>query len=98
MERKIAVVGLGYVGLPLAVAFGKKGKVVGFDVKQKRVEELRSGKDGTGEVAEADLKAADVEFTNDPAKLKSCDFILVAVPTPVDQANRPDLSPLLSAS
>lgn len=98
MKRKIAVVGLGYVGLPLAVAFGKILPIVGFDVKRVRIEELLRGEDRTGEVDGADLKATQIEYTCDPARLKTSDFIIVAVPTPIDKACRPDLTPLIKAS
>lgn len=98
MDRKIGVVGLGYVGLPLAVAFGKKFPVVGFDLKRERIESLRKGQDLTGEMSPEDLSQARVDFTCDPASLQRTDFIIVAVPTPIDAAKRPDLSPLESAS
>ena len=97
-DRKIAVVGLGYVGLPVAVAFGQRRPVVGFDINPRRIDELRSGHDATGEVSDRDLTRARVEYTADPATLRSCDFIIVAVPTPVDAANRPDLRLLARAS
>ncbi|WP_109077243.1 Vi polysaccharide biosynthesis UDP-N-acetylglucosamine C-6 dehydrogenase TviB [Aggregatibacter kilianii] len=96
---KIGVVGLGYVGLPLAVEFGKKIATVGFDINQERIEELTSGKDRTLEVAPADLKAAThLSYTADLAKLKECNFFIVTVPTPIDDVNRPDLTPLQKAS
>ncbi|MBE7366273.1 nucleotide sugar dehydrogenase [Ramlibacter pallidus] len=98
MNRKIAVVGLGYVGLPVAVAFGRTHPVVGFDIKAARIAELKAGKDSTEEVAPADLAAADIRFTDSVDDLRSCDFFIVAVPTPVDAGNKPDLSPLVGAS
>lgn len=98
MNRKIAVVGLGYVGLPVAVAFGKKHPVIGFDINPKRIETLKAGEDYTNEVETEDLKACNIEFTNEPEKLKSADFIIVAVPTPIDGHNQPNLTPLLKAS
>ncbi|MEJ8835252.1 nucleotide sugar dehydrogenase [Ramlibacter sp. AN1133] len=98
MNRKIAVIGLGYVGLPVAVAFGKTHPVVGFDIKASRVAELRAGKDSTEEVAPQDLAAAEIRFTDRVEDLRSCDFFIVAVPTPVDAGNTPDLSPLVGAS
>ncbi len=98
MGRKVAVVGLGYVGLPLAVEFGKKIPVLGFDIKAKRIEELRNGIDRTCEVETDALKAAKIDYTDDPARLRECDFIIVAVPTPIDEAHRPDLGPLVAAS
>ena len=98
MDRSIAVVGLGYVGLPLAVAFGKKAPVIGFDISRRRIEELRRREDHTREVSPADLAESQVEYTTDPAALKRADFIIVTVPTPVDDAKQPDLSCLVSAS
>jgi len=98
MDRTIAVVGLGYVGLPLAVAFGRKRPVIGFDVDSARVAALRDGRDVTGEVAPADLTAAEVAFTADAAALDRADFFIVAVPTPIDPAKQPDLAHLVAAS
>jgi UDP-N-acetyl-D-glucosamine/UDP-N-acetyl-D-galactosamine dehydrogenase len=98
MNRKIAVIGLGYVGLPVAVAFGKNHDVVGFDIKASRIEELAAGNDLTGEIADTELRDARITFTTDAQILKGCDFFIIAVPTPIDKANKPDLSPLLSAS
>jgi len=97
-SRSIAVVGLGYVGLPIAVAFGKIAPVVGFDTNKKKVEELRSGVDRTGEVSEKDLSATQVSYTSEPADLKRTDFIIVAVPTPINEALQPDLTALQKAS
>ena len=96
MDRKIAVVGLGYVGLPVAVAFGKRHPVVGFDIKAARIAELREGRDSTEEVAPRDLAEAEIRFTDRVEDLKACDFFIVAVPTPVDEGNKPDLSPLVT--
>lgn len=96
--RKIAVVGLGYVGLPVAVAFGKELEIVGFDISTRRIQELKVGIDSTEEVEASDLANARIRYTADLADLKSADFFIVAVPTPVDQANKPDLSPLIKAS
>lgn len=98
MDRKIAVVGLGYVGLPVAVAFGQTHPVVGFDIKAQRIAELQAGKDSTGEVAADDLSRARIQYTREIEDLKACDFFIVAVPTPVDTGNKPDLSPLVGAS
>src|SRR5699024_2801857 len=97
-NRKIAVVGLGYVGLPVAVEFGKKQDVIGFDISEKRIEELISGTDTTNEVTDEDLAEASIEFTSNPASLKKADFIIVAVPTPINENKQPDLTPLLKAS
>ncbi|MGH8591482.1 MAG: nucleotide sugar dehydrogenase [Gammaproteobacteria bacterium] len=96
--RRISVVGLGYVGLPVAVAFGKHGRVVGFDISPIRIAELKGGYDRTHEVRRSDLAEAEILFSSDPKDLKTADFHIVAVPTPVDHAKRPDLSALLSAS
>jgi UDP-N-acetyl-D-galactosamine dehydrogenase len=98
MNRKVAVVGLGYVGLPVAVAFGKSTRTIGFDIKRDRIAELREGNDRTGEVESEELKSADIVYTDDVAVLREADFFIVAVPTPVDNANRPDLTPMLKAS
>jgi UDP-N-acetyl-D-glucosamine/UDP-N-acetyl-D-galactosamine dehydrogenase len=98
MPRKISVIGLGYVGLPVAVAFGKKSKVIGFDINQNRLSELRNGKDNTREVEQKDLKEADIHFTSNADDLRQADFHIVAVPTPINEAKQPDLRPLLSAT
>jgi len=98
MSRKISVIGLGYVGLPVAVAFGKKSKVVGFDINQIRLTELRNGIDRTLEVETEELKAADIQFTSNPDDLSQADFHIVAVPTPINKAKQPDLRPLLAAT
>ncbi|MCL6239216.1 Vi polysaccharide biosynthesis UDP-N-acetylglucosamine C-6 dehydrogenase TviB [Acinetobacter sp. ANC 5033] len=98
-ELKIAVIGLGYVGLPLAVEFGKKSPVVGFDIHQKRIDELRSGQDHTLEVSPEELKKAEyLQFSADLDTLKSCNFFIVTVPTPIDEFKQPDLTPLVKAS
>ena len=96
--RSIAVVGFGYVGLPIAVAFGKIGPVVGFDVNKKKIEELQKGIDRTGEVSKEDLGLAQVRYTSEPADLKSANFIIVAVPPPINDALQPDLTALQKAS
>lgn len=97
-ERKIAVVGLGYVGLPVAVEFGKVQEVIGFDIDQNRIDGLKNGIDMTNEVTEEDLKATSITFTAEPSDLKQADFIIVAVPTPITENKQPDLTPLLKAS
>ena len=97
-QRKIAVLGLGYVGLPVAVEFGKLDRVIGFDIDSSRIDELCEGRDRTGECTPAELASTDIEFTSDPGALDSADFYIVAVPTPVDDAKRPDLGPILKAS
>jgi UDP-N-acetyl-D-galactosamine dehydrogenase len=96
--RKVAVIGLGYVGLPVAAAFAKKQQVIAFDINQKRIVALREGQDHTGEVGASDLQQGQFVFTHEPEDLKQADFYIIAVPTPIDEANQPDLSPLLSAS
>ena len=98
MNRKIAVMGLGYVGLPVAVAFGQTHPVVGFDIKSARIAELKVGHDSTEEVLPADLAKANIQYTDQIDDLKKCDFFIIAVPTPVDSGNKPDLSPLIGAS
>lgn len=97
-DRTISVVGLGYVGLPVAVAFGKVRKTVGFDINATRIAELKAGHDRTGEVTREDLQAADILFTENIKELALANFHIVAVPTPVDEANQPDLSLMLKAS
>jgi UDP-N-acetyl-D-galactosamine dehydrogenase len=95
----VAVVGLGYVGLPLAVEFGRKHRTIGFDLSQAKVDAYRRHVDPTGEVSSEDLKAATrLEPTTDAAALKEADFVVVAVPTPVDDAHNPDFSPLVGSS
>lgn len=99
MMSVVAVVGLGYVGLPLAVEFGKKRKTIGYDLSSSKVESYKQCIDPTGEVSSDDLKAAEqLHVTNDPAELSQADYIVVAVPTPVDAAHQPDFRPLASAS
>ena len=98
-SKNIAVIGLGYVGLPLAVAFGKIRPVIGFDINQSRIEELRNGKDSTLEVSSQDLVAAKhLTSTSDIEALRDCAVFIVTVPTPIDQVKRPDLTPLVKAS
>ncbi|MCI4399880.1 MAG: Vi polysaccharide biosynthesis UDP-N-acetylglucosamine C-6 dehydrogenase TviB [Campylobacteraceae bacterium] len=99
MSVKIAIIGLGYVGLPLAVEFGKKYEVIGFDINKARIEELKNGYDRTLEVEEANLKSsANLAFSCNRDDLKSCNVFIVTVPTPVDEYKRPDLTPLIKAS
>src|SRR5262245_37572512 len=95
----IAVVGLGYVGLPLAVEFGKKYPTIGFDLSAEKVAAYRKHVDPTGEVPTAELRAASqLRVTTDPRALRDADFVIVAVPTPIDDAHQPDFGPLLGAS
>ena len=98
-DKKIAIIGLGYVGLPLAVEFGKTRSVIGFDINTKRIAELEGGQDHTLEVTPEELKHASLlEYTADADVLKSASIFIVTVPTPIDSANRPDLTPLIKAS
>ncbi|MGE5466070.1 MAG: nucleotide sugar dehydrogenase [Ignavibacteria bacterium] len=95
----VAVVGLGYVGLPLAVEFGKRFKTIGYDLSAAKVAAYREFKDPTGEVSDEELQAAAMlECTTDPSRIAAADFIVVAVPTPVDEAHKPDFSPLVASS
>ena len=97
--RKLAIIGLGYVGLPVAVAFGRQGTpVIGFDIDAARISELKAGRDRTREVEPHDLGHPCLHFTSDAAKLSGANFFIVTVPTPIDQARRPDLTALLDAS
>jgi UDP-N-acetyl-D-galactosamine dehydrogenase len=99
MDEKVAVVGLGYVGLPVALAFARHFPgTIGFDIDARKVEELRGGHDRTGEHDEATLKDTSLHLTADPADLRGGTFFVVAVPTPVDPENRPDLTPVIKAS
>ena len=98
MERGFAVIGLGYVGLPVAMALSKQfAPVIGFDISCRRIDELRNAYDGTGEVAEAELRASNLILSSDPDTLDRASFFVVTVPTPIDLARHPDLSPLESA-
>lgn len=98
-ELKIAIIGLGYVGLPLAVEFGKKVSVVGFDIHQKRIDELKSGQDHTLEVSPEELsQATQLGYSANLEDLKNCNFFIVTVPTPIDDYKQPDLTPLIKAS
>ncbi len=99
MESTVAVLGLGYVGLPLALGFGRKLRTIGFDLSEVKVKAYRDGIDPTGEVAKEEFaKATKITYTTDPALIREADFIVVAVPTPVDQAHLPDLTPVRLAS
>ena len=96
---RIGVIGLGYVGLPLAVEFSKKFPTLGFDINEKRVAELKAGRDSTQEIAKEDLNATEyLSFTTDNDLLRECNFFIISVPTPINNAKQPDLSPLISAS
>ena len=98
MSEKIAVVGLGYVGLPVALAFAKQYPTVGFDINEKKVALLRDGKDRTGEVTAEELKNTTLHLTADVQDLANATFYVVAVPTGIDKNHNPDLKPLLGAS
>ncbi|MFN5881642.1 MAG: nucleotide sugar dehydrogenase, partial [Burkholderiales bacterium] len=98
-QTRIAIIGLGYVGLPLAVEFGKHRPVLGFDINTARIQELSGGQDSTLEVEPEELaKAAHLQFSHNAQDLASCGVFIVTVPTPIDAANRPDLTPLIKAS
>lgn len=99
VQDKICIIGLGYVGLPLAAAFGQHREVIGFDIDPGRIAELRLGEDRTRELEPEELAVAEhLSFTSDPAAIADCSIYIVTVPTPVDASHRPDLSPLLAAS
>ena len=98
LERKISVIGLGYVGFPVAVAFGKQTKVIGFDINENRILELSERSNAIFDVEIEDLQAADIRFSSDPADLSQADFHIVTLPTPIDSAKQPDLRPLIKAS
>jgi len=97
-ETKLALIGLGYVGLPIALEFAKKIKVVGFDINQKRVDMMKNQIDPSDELVASDFEGCDIEFTADIEDLKECTFFIVAVPTPIDESKEPNIKPLLSAS
>ena len=98
-QKIIAVIGLGYVGLPLAVEFGKQREVIGFDINSHRVTELKSGQDHTLECSSQELAQAEhLRYSCEVQNLKAAQIFIVTVPTPVDQANRPDMTPLIKAS
>ena len=95
---KLALVGLGYVGMPIAVSFSRKVKVIGFDTNQAKIERYRNGFDPTGEVGDEAIRACSVEFTADEKRLEEASFLIVAVPTPINADKTPDLSPVEGAS
>ena len=99
INTKIAIVGLGYVGLPLAIEFGKLFETIGFDIKESRIQELLTGKDSTLEVTSHELKeSALLRFTTDAKDIQSCNIFIITVPTPIDKHKNPDLIPLVNAS
>src|SRR3954463_5273837 len=97
-EASVAVIGLGYVGLPIALAFAKKIKVIGFDINETRVNMMKKGIDPSNELTKKDFLGTDITFTHKLEDLKKANFFIVAVPTPIDEHNLPDLKPLLGAS
>ncbi|SMP18987.1 UDP-N-acetyl-D-galactosamine dehydrogenase [Desulfurobacterium pacificum] len=97
-KEKIAIIGLGYVGLPLAIALSKKFSVIGFDINKIRIEELKRGFDRTGEIPYETLKSSSITFTSSPETLKTCKLFIITVPTPIDEHKIPDLSPIKSAT
>jgi len=97
-EKKVGVIGLGYVGLPIALELAKKVSVIGFDISAERIEMMKRNEDPSEELDASDFEGADIEFTADLERLREANFYIVAVPTPIDQHNLPDLKPLLSAS
>ena len=97
-KAKISVIGLGYVGLPIALEFAKKVSVIGFDIKPERINQMRQKEDPSNELEAEAFENTDIHFTSNPDELKSASFHIVAVPTPIDDHNLPDLKPLLSAT
>lgn len=97
-ETKLAVIGLGYVGLPIAIEFAKKVKVIGFDINENRVQMMRNNIDPSNELSSEEFEGTDILFTSDIQDLKEATFFVIAVPTPIDDSNLPDLKPLISAS
>jgi len=97
-EAKISVIGLGYVGLPVALEFAKRVPVIGFDIKSDRIEMMKNGIDPSNELSKEAFDGCDIFFTDNPKDLQNADFHIIAVPTPIDDSNIPDLSPLLSAT
>ena len=98
MVYKIAILGLGYVGLPLAIALGKKYKLVGYDINIKRITQLKNKIDYNSEIKKKDLLATNINFTNSLSDLKECNIYIVTVPTPVNSRNKPDLRPITEAT
>ncbi len=97
-EIKIGVIGLGYVGLPIALAFAKKASVIGFDINQKKIDLLQNSKDPSKELSKEEFEDCDIQFTSDLEILRQANFYIIAVPTPIDKYKRPDLTPLISAT
>ncbi len=97
-EKKISLIGLGYVGMPIAVAFSKKAKVIGYDLNEKKIEAYKNGRDPTGEAGDEEIKNCSVEFTSASERLREASFHIVAVPTPINEDKTPDLKPVIGAS
>src|SRR5215471_14261755 len=97
-KKKLAVIGLGYVGLPIALEFARHIRVIGFDISAGRIEKMKQGNDPSGELDPEEFHGCDIEFTADPERLRDASFYIVTVPTPIDDHNLPDLKPLLSAT
>ena len=97
-EASLAVIGLGYVGLPIALEFAKKINVIGFDISQERIELMKQKIDPSNELISNDFENCSIHFTSDLTELKKASFFIIAVPTPIDDANLPDLKPLLAAT
>jgi len=97
-ETSLSVIGLGYVGLPIALEFARKIKVIGFDIKPERVELMKKGIDPSNELSTDDFMDTDIEYTTNPEDLRKASFHIIAVPTPTDRHNLPDLTPVLKAS
>src|ERR1044072_779042 len=97
-EASVAVIGLGYVGLPIALAFAKKIRVIGFDINEERVAMMKKGIDPSNELPKKEFAHSDITFTNKLEDLKKASFFIVAVPTPIDEHNLPDLKPLIAAT
>ena len=97
-QEKLAVIGLGYVGLPIALEFAKKISVIGFDINQERVDMMKNGEDPSKELSKEEFEGRDIHFTTSLEELKEATFYIVAVPMPIDEHNLPDLTPLLKAS
>ena len=97
-KEKIAVIGLGYVGLPLAVSLGSKYSIIGFDISKKRILELKQCKDSTKEIDSEKIKQANITFTYDPSSISKCKLIIIAVPTPIDPSIKPNLKFIKQAS
>ena len=96
MYNKIAIIGLGYVGLPLAVEFGKKFNTIGYDINKSRIDELNDKFDSTGEITADDLESSsNLVITNDSNMIRNCNIYIITVPTPIDKLNKPYLSPLI---